>query len=102
MRVPIQGIGRNLGRGDFHQRAIAKRPVEAIPPPGVTGDAILMHQQQQRVAVAIDPQFLQVLRLAGRFAFPPQPAATAGTRPLASKRIASRTGEMAFSFMNGI
>ena len=38
----------------------------------MAGDPFLIHQQQQCVAVAIDPQFAQMLHLARGFAFAPQ------------------------------
>ena len=37
----------------------------------MAGDALLIDQQQQRVAVTVDAQFLEVLHLAGRLAFAP-------------------------------
>jgi hypothetical protein len=43
----------------------------------VAGDALLVDQQQQGVAVAVDAKFLQVLHLAGRLSFAPQRAAAA-------------------------
>jgi hypothetical protein len=120
MTVAVERLGRHLGRGDFDQRSVACRAEKAVPAAGVAGDAVLVHQQQQGVAVTIDSQFLQVLDLAGSLAFAPQPGsaaaevadaagregfiqaiirtspvsccwAMAGTRPLASKRTACST-----------
>ena len=72
----IQVSGRNQRRGDLHQRAVAHGAEEAVAAAGVAGDALLVHQQQQRVAVAIDAQFLQMLHLAGAS----RPCATARSR----------------------
>src|SRR6476646_1156454 len=77
MRVTIQRVGGDLGRGDLDQAAVAGGPEEAAAPAGVAGDTVLAHQQQQGVAVAIDAQLLQVLGLAGGFTLPPQLAAAA-------------------------
>ena len=77
MGVAVQRVGRDLRRSDFDQGAVEGGSVEAVAAAGVAGDAVLVDQQQQRVAVAIDAELLQVLGLAGGFALSPQPAAAA-------------------------
>src|SRR5258708_6559340 len=59
----IQFLRIDQWRGNLHQRAVAHRAVETDAAAGVTGDALLIHQQQDRVAVAIDAELLQVLPL---------------------------------------
>ncbi len=38
---------------------------------GVAGDAFLVHQQQDRIRIAVDTKIHQTLRLAGAFALAP-------------------------------
>src|SRR6202012_3482960 len=73
MGMAIQRVGRHLRCRDLDQPAIPSGSEEAIAASGMAGDAALIHQQQQGVAVAIDTQFLQVLGLAGRLTLAPQP-----------------------------
>src|SRR5579872_679304 len=74
----IQYLRRDQWRRDLHQFAITNRPEEAVPPPGVAGHTFLIDQQQQRVAIAIDTQLLQMLHLARCLSLPPEcPAAAA-------------------------
>src|SRR5437763_1538395 len=44
---------------------------KATAPPGVASDTLLVDEEQQRVPVAIEPHFLQVLHLAGGLALAP-------------------------------
>src|SRR5713226_744992 len=50
-------------RGDLHQGAVSHCAVEAGAAAGVTGHALLLHQQQDGVAVAVDAELFQVLNL---------------------------------------
>ena len=65
----------------------------------MAGDTLLVDQEQQRVAVAIEPQFLQVLHLAGGLALAPQrlprarPIAGAPFRERKPHRLAIHPGE---------
>ena len=61
--IAIQCLGRNQGCRNFHQFAIAYCTKEAIAAAGMAGDTLLMYEQQQSVAVAVNPQLPQVLHL---------------------------------------
>ena len=60
------------GASDLDLRAVPQRGVEAGPPVGVAGRAGLVHQQQQAVPVAIDPQLDQPLHMARGLALLPE------------------------------
>src|ERR1700744_2980064 len=66
MRVTIQRVRVDQRRGNLNQAAVTRGAEKAVAATGVAGHSVLLNQQQQRVAVAVDPQFLQVLDLAGR------------------------------------
>src|SRR3954470_7838011 len=94
MRMAVECLGRNLGCHGLDQPAIAGSTVEAGPPPGMAGDAVLMHAQQHGVAVAIDQKLPQVLGLAGGLALAPQPVAAAAevADPAGGQGFAHRLG----------
>ncbi len=62
------------------QPVLGRQSEEAVRPIGVTGGANLIDLQQQRVAIAIEPERHQMLDMPGCFALAPQ--RPAGTRPI--------------------
>src|SRR5258708_24659798 len=50
-------------RGDLHQGVVAHRAIEAGAAASVAGHALLLHQQQDGVAVAVDAELFKVLNL---------------------------------------
>ena len=77
----IELLGCDEYGGDLAETVGLRLAVKTGAMPGMTGDALLLDLQQQRVAVAIDQEALQGLYLTGAFAFPPQ--ALARARPVA-------------------
>jgi hypothetical protein len=71
MAVAVELRRIDQGGGDFNQLPVARGTEEAVPPAGVAGDAVLVDQQQNGVAVAVEPQFVQRLLLARRLTFAP-------------------------------
>ena len=78
-------------RRDLLELAVADRAEEAVVPAGVAGDAGLVDQDQQGVAVAIDAQIDQVLDVARRVALAPRRLARA--RPVADAARAHGLGD---------
>src|SRR5262249_25871637 len=79
--VAIELLRVDQRLGDRRPVAVAGGAEEAGAAAGVAGDALLVDAEQQRVAVAIEPQLDQALDLARGLALAPQPAARA--RPVA-------------------
>src|SRR5579875_3021876 len=79
------GAGRLL---NFAQHAVARGTEETAARAGVAGDAALIDQQQQRVAVAVDAQLDEALHVSRAFALAPQ--LLAGSRPVADSAGAER------------
>src|SRR5262252_8148543 len=76
--LAVELARRHHGLGQRDQPAVARGTVEAAAPPGVAGDAVLIDEQQHRVAIAIDAQLHQPLHLAGALALAPEFLARAG------------------------
>jgi len=69
-----------LRLGDDLPSAVAPIPEKTAAPAGMAGDATLLDEQQQRVAVTIQAQFAQPLNLSRGLALAPKPLAR--TRPI--------------------
>src|SRR5579863_8720036 len=85
------GRGVTAGLLNFDERTVARGAEKTATRARVAGNAALIDQQQKRVAVAIDAQFDQALRVSGAFALSPQPLAR--SRPIADASGLERLGD---------
>src|SRR5271156_2918044 len=49
--------------GDLHQGTVPHRAEETVAAAGVAGDTLLIHEQQDRIAIAIDAELAKMLWL---------------------------------------
>src|SRR4051812_17151331 len=74
-----RGLEHRIGHAPAALRALAFEPVEeAAPPPGVAGDAAhRFHLEDDRVAIAVEPDLAHALHVTRGLALLPQGAARA-------------------------
>jgi hypothetical protein len=61
--MAVESLWGDLQRDNFGKSVRRRGAVEAASTPGMAGDARLIHAQKQRIAVAVDPQLHEALRL---------------------------------------
>src|SRR5689334_4574411 len=76
---------------DDLQLLAADRAKEAVVPAGMTGDTCLLDLDQQRIAVAVDPEIDQFLHMSGSLALAPKRLAR--SRPVADPTRAHGLGD---------